>query len=167
MNSRLYPKRFRTLDPRLQWGLAAVWPAFLLVAAGYLLFLAVALLATDMNPVEATLIYAGKTFSALDPIITIGIGAWALFTYLYSVSAPAAQAIDRRRSLVHQGYYAFKTLLVGYILSLMPSRIPWFARAIALAPPWEDLRRRFMRRAPPPSLALTWSPGHSPLIIYE
>ena len=159
----MYPKCFEMLDIRVQWGLFACWPMLL----GYMVFLPLAMGNMGMNPVDASLLYLNTYYTVLNPILALGAGAWLLFAYLCSLAVPPALAIEQGRVLALEGYHAFAMLLVGFVLSLLPVYIPFFARCHKRFLPNSDLFHRLASWEPALPTISGWSSGSNPPLVYE
>ena len=167
MNMTLIPRRFESLDIRLYCGLAVLWSIGLITVAGYLIFLPIALNYMGMNPLEAALTYLSDISPALEQVLVVAAGAWILFSYLCSVAVPPAEAIERRESLTHHGYHTFRALLFGFVLSILPLRIPFFTRSLERVSLNDSLPRRPSDDGLPELISLGWSPAVNPPLVYE
>lgn len=162
------------LDPRLTWLLALLCLTPLALAPFYIFFLVLSPL-VGMSVWEVTVMFLNESLLALDPLFALCIGSWLMFSYFYSVLVPPAQEIERRGVSAQLGIHAFRVRLAAVCLtlrvfaiggSLAPLRI--LARRLAcLLSEIISYARLAACHEPPRHLAVGWSPGTHPQVVYH
>ena len=166
MQKLINPEFIRVRDPRLVWILALAWHTVPALSFVYALYLALGLMA-GMTLVDTTALYLRGSIPALELLFAIGVGSWLLFSYLYSITVPPAEAIEQGRSLACYGFHAFKIRLVDIGLTIASSAVSLSAPSLKLIPLENSPLLRLARRGLPVHLALGWFSGAHPPLVYE
>lgn len=166
MQKLMNPAFIGVRDPRLAWILAFVWYTVLALSLMYILFLALGLM-SDITLAEATALYLCGSVPTLELLFGIGFGSWLLFSYLYSIAVPPAEAIEQGRSLASYGFHAFKIRLVDIGLAVASAKARRSKSGPILIHLKINTRLRLTYRGLHLHLALGWLSGAHPPLVYE
>ena len=148
-------------------GLAWFW---LLIGCllGFYVFMLPFAAILGMTPWEFAPIYVAESFSALDPLLVMLIGNWALYWYAYSVAVPIAMFFDHGQRLAYALLYALEAFLKGIGLVVVPRCRDLVTVAIRLsAYLTNNPLRTCSRPGLPRHLATGWRPGSHPQVVYH
>ena len=154
---------------RTPWsaGLTLHWHMALFILSAYLFLLAFYLL-LGQNPTDMTVSFFGESFEAISPLLENTVGYWLLISYLHAAVAPLNFELHTGFGLIYVAMDALWVVIldVGLLLT-------WIFAALSHSHGCEqpcsepDLLHEFPPQDCPVHLAVGWTPGTSPHVIYN
>lgn len=153
------------LTPR-SMAVIGCWSTALTTLLGYFVILPFALEA-GMAPLEFAALYLSQGLVALSPVLTILIGQWLFYWYLYAICIPICESIALGKTQARLVFYAVDSLMEE---ADQNPRAWWFNLGGLWAHPIAYFRTNLLRlsipKGIPSHLAHGWSSGVNPQIVY-